>query len=333
MNKNKRIDYIDLLRALGIIAMIMGHVGFGGFFDKWIHIFHMPMFFIISGYFFKEQDYNSLIKKRVKTLLIPYVVFGIIHLIIYFVRIGGIDSHSFYLLFWENTAENGIPIAGALWFLTALFLSEIVFRGVQSIKGSNVVKTLVSLLIAIIGMTCAQYLPFRLPWAIDVGLVGVGLYQIGKLIKDKWQEILEQKFIFSIIGILIFSGLGLVNGYVNLRQGCYGFWPLFWINTVGMTISLWNFARCVNHWMEEKGLFQKLMSWIRGMGRDSIIFLCLNQLAILLAGDLIAPVIPAGSGAMLLAKKLLILVIAMIELYFAQKVVMGTKLKVLTGKW
>ena len=332
-SKQARIDYIDLFRAIGIFVMIMGHVTFGGLFDKWIHVFHMPMFFIISGYFYKEQRFSSLIKKRAKSFLVPYVAFGIIHLIIYFIRIGSIDSHVLYLLLWENTAENGIPIAGALWFLTAMFFSEVLFKVVQSINGSNVLKTIVSFLIAIVGMACAQYLPFRLPWAIDVGLVGVGFYQIGKLIKEKRQKVLGLKFIFSVIGILIFSALGLVNGYVNLRQGYYGIWPLFWINAVCMTISLWNFTRCINGWIEDKGLFQKSISWIRGMGRDSIIFLCLNQLAILFAGDLIGLVIPVGSGMILLAKKILILLIAMIELYFAQKIVMGTKLKVLTVKW
>ena len=332
-SKQARVDYIDLLRAIGIFVMIMGHVSFGGFFNKWIHIYHMPMFFIISGHFFKEQDFSSLIKKRAKTLLVPYCVFGLIHLIIYFVRIGSIDSHAFYLLLWENTAENGIPIAGALWFLTAMFFSELLFRIVQSNKGSNVVKTIVSLSIATVGMACARYLPFRLPWAIDVGFVGVGLCQFGKLIKDKGQKVLEIRFTFSIIGILVFSGLGLVNGYVNLRQGYYGVWPLFWINAVGMTISLWNFVRYFNGWIEDKGLFQKAMSWIRGMGRDSIIFLCLNQLAILFSGDLIGLMIPTDNGVILLVKKLLILLITMIELYFAQKAVMGTNFKILVGKW
>ena len=42
------MDYIDIYRAFGIILMVMGHIGFGGKFDKFIHAFHMPMFFFIS---------------------------------------------------------------------------------------------------------------------------------------------------------------------------------------------------------------------------------------------------------------------------------------------
>ena len=46
----QRLDYIDVFRSLGIIAMVMGHVGFGGKFDHFIHAFHMPMFFFIANF-------------------------------------------------------------------------------------------------------------------------------------------------------------------------------------------------------------------------------------------------------------------------------------------
>lgn len=47
--KQSRAGYIDLLRGFCIILMVMGHVGFGVVFDKWIHAFHVPIWFIISG--------------------------------------------------------------------------------------------------------------------------------------------------------------------------------------------------------------------------------------------------------------------------------------------
>lgn len=80
--KEKRIEYIDVFRAFGIILMIMGHIWFGVWFDKFIHAFHMPMFFIISGYFCKcdevEEKFKFWLKyviKEAKALLVPYWVF------------------------------------------------------------------------------------------------------------------------------------------------------------------------------------------------------------------------------------------------------------------
>lgn len=47
--------------------MVMGHTNsFGGYFDKFIHAFHVPMFFVISGYLFRVNSYSlsDIIKKE-----------------------------------------------------------------------------------------------------------------------------------------------------------------------------------------------------------------------------------------------------------------------------
>lgn len=61
-----RIEYIDVFRSMGIILMIMGHIGFGKNFNHFIFAFHMPMFFFISGMFFQvtqEKEFVLLGKK------------------------------------------------------------------------------------------------------------------------------------------------------------------------------------------------------------------------------------------------------------------------------
>ena len=55
-NYTNRIEYIDYYRAIGIVMMVMGHIGFGATFDKFIHAFHMPMFFFVSGFLYKRTD-------------------------------------------------------------------------------------------------------------------------------------------------------------------------------------------------------------------------------------------------------------------------------------
>lgn len=57
--KNGRIDSIDIFRGIGIIIMVMGHIGFGSIFDHLIHAFHMPMFYFISGMFFKAENVDG----------------------------------------------------------------------------------------------------------------------------------------------------------------------------------------------------------------------------------------------------------------------------------
>lgn len=75
---HKRIDYIDILKAIGIILMVMGHISFGTHFYIFIHAFHMPLFFFISGYLYKRKDFKSFFVGKLKSLLLPYYIFGML---------------------------------------------------------------------------------------------------------------------------------------------------------------------------------------------------------------------------------------------------------------
>lgn len=78
MNK-KRVDWIDLCKFIAISSVVWGHVGLPKTFDIYIHAWHMPIFFFLSGYVFNYNKYIKLIyllKQRTKTLLVPYFVYG-----------------------------------------------------------------------------------------------------------------------------------------------------------------------------------------------------------------------------------------------------------------
>lgn len=81
MERDKRID---VLRAWGIFLVIAGHSGspFSGF----IYTFHMPLFFFITGYLRyngKVYSWRSFIAKKIKSVLVPYVIFWVVSMLIY----------------------------------------------------------------------------------------------------------------------------------------------------------------------------------------------------------------------------------------------------------
>lgn len=77
IERDKKIDYV---KALLIILVVCGHCGI---FRDFIYLFHMGVFFIISGYCINEKYYNSFsgvkrfIFKRIKALYIPYIAFNL----------------------------------------------------------------------------------------------------------------------------------------------------------------------------------------------------------------------------------------------------------------
>ena len=75
---NKRIEWIDVAKGLGILSVILTHCYIPETLLKhYLYSFHMPLFFILSGYFHKVDIQMNIIKKRFRTLIIPYVFFYI----------------------------------------------------------------------------------------------------------------------------------------------------------------------------------------------------------------------------------------------------------------
>ncbi|MDK7161964.1 acyltransferase family protein [Lactobacillus jensenii] len=98
--KFKRIEWIDFGRGFTIFLVVVGHVlsgiytnhiypnsdGLLMFFGEFIFLFIMPVFFSLSGYFFKAPenmvDYIVMIKKKAWNILVPYIVFSFVYVLL-----------------------------------------------------------------------------------------------------------------------------------------------------------------------------------------------------------------------------------------------------------
>lgn len=289
-----REDYIDLFRGVGIILMVMGHIGYGGgkdfgaSFDKWIHAFHMPMFFLIAGLFFKANHTTNVwkfVKKKAKSLLLPYLFFGTIHYLLWFcmaIRHAGVDYlYPIRQLLFVNNYD--LPIEGALWFLTAMFLAELFyFFTLKCSQGKETITSIIVLVIVLLGHCVRVFSAFRLPWSMDAAFISVGLIHVGKTIKRKnvIQWVLNVPLIISTLFAIILCLSIFINGPINMNGAQYSFVPLFWINAVGSTLCGLNLSKkyCA---MFGNSVIARL---ITDIGRNSIVFLCCNHLTILVMG-------------------------------------------------
>ena len=52
--KAGRLDYIDMARGLGMLSIIIGHMG-SSVVSDFVFTYHVPLFFLISGFFFKDK--------------------------------------------------------------------------------------------------------------------------------------------------------------------------------------------------------------------------------------------------------------------------------------
>lgn len=72
----QRIEFIDLAKGFCILLVILAHV-FGdtsGTFIEMMDVFRMPLYFILSGLFFKTYGgIFPFFKKKTNKLLIPFI--------------------------------------------------------------------------------------------------------------------------------------------------------------------------------------------------------------------------------------------------------------------
>lgn len=164
-----RNPVFDIMKFVAIMAMIVGHCV-----HDWrrplIYIWHMPLFFIVSGYFFKPQPIFSGIKRHSQRLLIPYLISAVI--LLAFTAIGfttinhdTIGDMSIVLLTGSINPiawGTGYPI----WFLMALFICSCAYTTLHATIKSNIYITIVIVAISVIthiyATTCNNYAPFAL---------------------------------------------------------------------------------------------------------------------------------------------------------------------------
>ena len=294
VNRQARVEHIDLFRAFGIILMVMGHIKFGGLFDKWIHAFHMPMFFFISGWFFRSKDGVSIVKqimKKSKSLLLPYVVFELIQ---WFLLLPFVPEYrnfrTLLYIFTENTYKIPVasgtfgisPIPGAMWFLTAIFFVEGIYIVLDRVLLNSWKLHIAVMILVVIGMFAPMIIPVRLPWALDAAFVGLGFFHIARIIRAmKFEKMMSLKLWQAIMIGVLTSSLIMVCPKINMRTGIYGWYLLFWVNALGAIIAGWNLAMYVERLLMHRKIMRVVSFWLKGVGRNSIVYLCLNQVIIL----------------------------------------------------
>lgn len=131
-NATKKINWISNLKAMGILMVILGHINSP--FSAFIYSWHMPLFFIVAGFFIKfDLSVKDFLIKDFKRLMIPYFIFAIVGLVVEIskrmaLHRDGLDYiHEITGIFiWMDMSSLINTYAFVLWFLPTLFLARII---------------------------------------------------------------------------------------------------------------------------------------------------------------------------------------------------------------
>lgn len=204
---NQRLVQYDILKGIGILLVVICHAGLDGFSKEFIYTFHMPLFFFVSGCFFKDNDFANLIVKNIKQLLIPYLLFAFCMIVARTLR--SIDFQSVLpsisgsLLALSPIDESDPCLYESIWFLLCLFTVRIIYWFINRIcKGVLLIKVVVCCISYFMG--CAlQVLNVNLPFFVDTAFSVLLLYALGDCFHNKGYDSKAVPWYLSLMGVLV----------------------------------------------------------------------------------------------------------------------------------
>lgn len=182
--KSERLSWLDILKGIGIILVVVGHIYSNKTIFNWLYSFHMPLFFLAAGWVYKEKPILIDLKRRIQTIVVPYFSFGILTLIYWqFIErkfrsseISFVNAVIGLILGQYDYLDFNVH----LWFLPCFFITVVLFNVLVNIggrKAAYIVSALMSILFVIAPLP-------GLPWCFDRVFKYIGFYAVGTYLAD-----------------------------------------------------------------------------------------------------------------------------------------------------
>lgn len=135
-NNTHRITYLDTLKGISILLVVICHASY---LSPHLFTLLMPLFFAVSGYFFKDTPFLVMLVKRINSLIIPLVFFALI----------GETYHYLELKYLSSTPVEFEPVKamflvkgsnGVCWFIAALFWVYIIYWIINRLTPSLILQ-------------------------------------------------------------------------------------------------------------------------------------------------------------------------------------------------
>lgn len=247
----ERNKQMDVLLCMGIVLVVLGHVGENSWrttLFNWfvIYSFHMPLFFFISGYFYKperEANYGRTLWYLVKKLVVPYYIWNAIYAVVIFALKDAelvpfkIDRSlkTFLLTPWMKGDQY--QLNSPAWFMLTLFLIEVVYLTIHKVCGmlklkNEFILTIPFLLMTFYGGKMMLDGVAKDGWKLTIAkmLFGIGFYQLGRLYKtnlEKWDKLNNVAYFgiilvvqyFLMVNTKSFPYISMWNGGMSNMKG------------------------------------------------------------------------------------------------------------------
>ena len=228
---NNRKNWLDCLRAVAMLLVIMGHILTGSNHELFYVItspVKIPLFFIISGYLFhscRNDSFDVFIRKTITRLIIPLLVFSVIlcPVKVLAAKLGLIDHSVSYVI-------RNFLTGNEYWYLTCYILCEVIFfvvvKNIKKITGINCAVIVLS----VIGIVITERFSLQ-SFGINTVLIALFYLLIGYDYRILEEKITKYDFVsYVLLGVyaalIIYSVNKYSTAYIDVHNNKYYDYPL-----------------------------------------------------------------------------------------------------------
>ncbi len=259
----RRVLWLDVAKGITIILMMLGHTSIPKPINSFIFSFHMPLFFMASGWCtsWNNSTLRTFTVRKIKSLVVPFVIYSFLVLLIAWI----IDYDSITLL---SVIKNGWQ-GYALWFIPVLFLALVISRIVMTVPDKKI-QVILAIALMFNG-TVLRYNRISLPWTLSsvpyaafLVLIGGWLKKISFIIdKPKWWRVL----LLLLITIFISQNRRLDIAWNQITPVM-----LLTVGAVSGTLMVFSVSSYIDRYLP---MFSKIFQLI---GKETFVILSFSQI-------------------------------------------------------
>lgn len=272
-----RDPVFDIMKGIGIVAVIIGHSTVPGFIFKFLFIWHMPLFFIIGGYFFSPKSGTVLYNSIYKSLLFPYLLTSLVIIALTGV-INSFTANNIVLGYvWGTLSGSGScynPVLfgghafiGAIWFLLALAWCRIIYNRIYKWNVNTKVKVLFIIIISYLATVLGKFI--YIPTDLSQGTAALVFFCVGNLCRNfRFLDFIMNKKVYFFIISLFLLTIGMMMKPMRMVDNTYQFWPLNVLSAFGGGILVYILSSYLSNF--------KFGTFMSKIGKISIVILSVH---------------------------------------------------------
>jgi len=274
----KRLEYIDFIKGFGIFLVVLGHATLPR--SPYIYSFHVPLFFFISGHFFKDKPVLENLKSKLRRIYFPFVIFNVLTWLFFIIvdLLKGVQvaKHSCIdLLRTIAGIDSSVPQNGPLWFLLCLFSLSVMFMLI------NLIKSEYLRLIIVLALTVSGYFLSRtvtdLPFKVETAMMMATFFYAGNIFcRYGFSDKIDKLSGIAVLNTsVLLSYLNYVTNSFNLKlsgierisvlENSYGNIFLFYLSAFFAIIFITVISKKIVR-----------IGAVNYLGKNSLIILCLH---------------------------------------------------------